>query len=257
MKKRVIYYENELTDEFSEAQITPKVIDGKYNYNGGILRKILRVLIYAIIMHPIAFFYMKCICGHSFVNRKVIKKTKGAFYLYGNHTHPVADAFIPSFTCFPKGTYVIVHPNNVSMPLLGALTPCMGAVPLPGNMEASRNFSNLLKHHAGKGLSVTIYPEAHIWPYYTDIRPFEDKSFTYPVKFDVPAYCITNTYHKKLIGSKPKIRTYVDGPFYPDKSLSVADARKQLRDQIYNTMKERSKNNTAIYVEYIKKSEKI
>ena len=30
--KKVIYYQNELEDEFSEAQITPKRIDGSYDY---------------------------------------------------------------------------------------------------------------------------------------------------------------------------------------------------------------------------------
>lgn len=37
--KKIIYYENELEDEFSEAQITPKRIDGCYDYLGGVWRK--------------------------------------------------------------------------------------------------------------------------------------------------------------------------------------------------------------------------
>ena len=33
MKNRVIYYKDELNDEFSTAKIIPKVIDENYRYN--------------------------------------------------------------------------------------------------------------------------------------------------------------------------------------------------------------------------------
>jgi len=41
-EKKIIYSQNELEDEFSKAQITPKKIDGNYDYLGGVLRKIFR-----------------------------------------------------------------------------------------------------------------------------------------------------------------------------------------------------------------------
>ena len=34
---RVVYYEDELKDEFSEAQIEPRTIDETYDYDGGLL----------------------------------------------------------------------------------------------------------------------------------------------------------------------------------------------------------------------------
>lgn len=76
---------------------------------------------------------------------------------------------------------------------------------------------------------ICIYPEAHIWPYYTGIRPFTEASFRYPVRYDTPVYAFTNVYKKRKHLFTPKITTYVDGPFYPDKTLPVAAARKKLQ----------------------------
>ena len=89
---------------------------------------------------------------------------------------------------------------------------------------------------------MTIYPEAHIWPYYTKIRPFEAVSFKYPVALDVPVYALTNTYHQRKKGSdRVNIITYIDGPFYPDKSLKPKERQQVLRNQVYECMVERSR----------------
>lgn len=102
--------------------------------------------------------------------------------------------------------------------------------------------------------SVTIFPEAHIWPYYTKIRPFGAASFKYPVKLQVPVFCITHCYRKRKFGKRPRIVSFVDGPFYPDQSLPVGEATQKLRDQIYATMCERAeKYSDYAYADYIRK----
>ena len=35
-KRKVIYYENELEDEFAKAKITARRIDESYDYDGGV-----------------------------------------------------------------------------------------------------------------------------------------------------------------------------------------------------------------------------
>jgi len=55
-KRRIIYYENELTDEFSTAVIEAKTIDGDYIYDRkGPIRAFTRFFWYRIIATPIAF----------------------------------------------------------------------------------------------------------------------------------------------------------------------------------------------------------
>ena len=115
-----------------------------------------------------------------------------------------------------------------------------------------KNFLNYIEYRISKNNSITIYPEAHIWPYYTKIRPFKSVSFKYPVKLDKPVFCITNTYQRRK-NDKVQIVSYIDGPFYKDDSLSPKEAQEDLRNRVYEQMVERSKNSNIEVIEYKKK----
>lgn len=256
---RRIYYRDELNDEFSTAVITPRKIDGSYQYDRARgLWHIPRFLCYRLIAVPIAFLYLKLKFGHRIVGRKKLREAKKQpCFIFGNHTQAIADALIPTFVRFPHDAYVIVHPNNVSMPVLGRLTPLMGALPLPDDGAAAKNFSAILQKRVEQKKAIFIYPEAHIWPYFTDIRPFTDKSFFYPVKYGTPVFCFTNTYQKRKWRKTPRIVTFVDGPFYPDAALGSRDARRSLRDEVYQTMTQRATSSNQVVVEYIKQEDNL
>lgn len=256
MESKVVYYDDELKDEFSKAVITPKKIDASYVYDERLSRKIGRFFWYKVIARPLAFMFLKLKYHHKITGREKIKNIskqngKKGFFLYGNHTHFLCDALIPTMVSFPAGAYVIVHPNNVSMPFLGKITPSLGALPLPDDADAARNFMKAVKKRIDDGKSVTIYPEAHIWPYCTWIRAFTEANFRYPIQYGVPAFCFTNTYQKRRFFNTPKIVTYVDGPFYADDGLKGNAAKKNLRDKVYNAMCERSRQNSVELVKYI------
>ena len=165
----------------------------------------------------------------------------------------MADALIPSMISIPKDAYVIVHPNNVSMPVLGKITPSLGAIPLPDDKKAMKNFNKCIEKRVVEKRCITIYPEAHIWPYYTKIRPYQSLSFSYPIHYHTPVFCFTNVYLKRKHSKKPKIVTYIDGPFLSDTSLSMKEQRENLRNKVYAQMVERSKLNTIEVVKYIPK----
>lgn len=253
-KRQVIYYHDEKNEEFSTAQITPKRIDGNYQYDDtGVGKRLSHVIWYRIIARPMAFLFLKIKYHHKIVNKDVLKQVKGqGYFLYGNHTHAIADALIPSMVGFPRDVYVIVHPNNVSMPVLGRITPSLGALPLPDDMAAVRNFTKAVKEKIRQKRCVMIYPEAHIWPYYTKIRPFADTSFRYPVQEKAPVFCLTNTYQKRRFSKTPRIVTYVDGPFFADQQKSAKEQKAMLRQQVYETMVKRSNSNTVTLIEYVK-----
>ncbi len=252
-EKKIIYYKNELEDEFSKAQIEPKVIDGSYSYEGGFWRKVGRIFWYHIVAKPVAYVFMKAKYGHKIIGKELLKTAgKEGFFLYGNHTNEIPDAVIPTLLCMPKSVFVIVHPNNVSMPYLGRVTPSLGALPLPDNMDAGRNFNKAIKNKILKGNVVTIYPEAHIWPFYTGIRPFKDMSFGYPVTNKTKVYCFTNTYQKRKNRKTPRMVTYVDGPFTVDEGLSSKEKKKALRDMVYEAMVKRSENSNVELIKYVK-----
>ncbi len=249
-KQKIIYYQDEQKDEFAEDNITPRTIDGSYRYERSAISCFFW---YRVIAIPLAYLYMKLHFHHKIINRQLLKQAGGeGYFMYGNHTHFLADALIPTMVNMPKAVSVIVNPNNVSMPVLGRITPSLGALPLPDDKDAAKNFLRAIDRRMEKKQCVMIYPEAHIWPYYTDIRPFADTSFRYPVHYGVPVFCLTNTYQKRRFSRKPKIVTYIDGPFYADAGMSAKEQRKQLRDCAYGKMKERAKNNEVILVRYEK-----
>ena len=256
-KRTVIYYEDELNDEFSVAQITPRVIDGSYIYcHDNVWKKFTHFFWYRMVATPIAWLYTKLVFGHRIVGADVLKPYRHrGFFFYGNHTQDIADAFIPNMAVLPKTAYVVVHPNNVSMPYLWKVTPSMGALPLPDDMAAYRNFLAAVERRYRENHALVIYPEAHIWPYYTGIRNFPDKSFHYPVKLDAPCFCFTNTYQKRRFSKEPRIVTYIDGPFFPNKDLPAPKRKQELRDRIYETMCRRARLSTDVRIQYIRKED--
>lgn len=252
---KTVYYTDERNDEFSSAVITPKSIDETYDYTpAGHWWKIKHFIAYRLIAMPIAWGYCKLVLHSTTRNRAVLRKVKGqACFVYGNHTQETADAFLPNLALCPKRVYMIVHPNNVSMPVLGRITPYLGALPLPSNLKAMRNFKEAIAARIQEGSFIMIYPEAHIWPYYTGIRNFPATSMKYPVELDAPSLVLTNIYKKRRFGRKPRVITCLDGPFYPNRALSPRQQAQDLRDRIWQTMVTRSQESDCEYIRYAKK----
>lgn len=251
LEKRIIYYTDERNDEFSAAKIKARPIDGSYRY---VRSRALSFFLYRIVATPLAFLYVKVKYGQKTVGKEKWDAlgSSGAF-LYANHTQADADPLIPNIVRFPGKVYSICHPNNVSIPVVGRLMPYVGAIPLPDGMAAYRNFISCIDRRIAEKSVVCIYPEAHIWPYYTKIRNFPDTSFTYPCRNNTPVYCFTNTYVARKHRKKPKIVTYLDGPFLPDPSLPPKQRAAALRDAVYNVMRDRALLSDTEYIQYIKK----
>lgn len=253
-KPRVIFYHDELNDEFSTAVIKARKIDGNYNYGtSSALWKLAHFFVYRVLAIPCAWLYLKIVWRHKIVNKSVMKPfLRGSFFLYGNHTSTTFDPLVPAFVSFPRAAFVIVHPANVSIPFVGRLLPFAGALPLPDTFGATKNFMGALQLRVSELSSVAIYPEAHIWPYCTKIRNFSEASFSYPVRFGTPVFSFTNTYQKSRFSKRPRIVTYVDGPFFPDETLGRKLAVKKLRDEVHAKMTERSLMSDVEIIKYVR-----
>ena len=113
-KRKIIYYTDELNEEFSLAKITPKKIDGSYTYcYDTAFKRFTHFFWYRVVATPIAFLYTKIAFRHKIVGKQILRayKNKG-YFMYGNHTQDIADAFIPNMLNIPQDNYIIVHPNN-------------------------------------------------------------------------------------------------------------------------------------------------
>lgn len=255
MKQKVLYYSDELNDELAPATIQSRVIDEKFKYKKGLIWNVCSLFIQNVLSMPIKWGYLRIKFRHKFVGKEKLKECKNqGYFMYANHTQPFADTFIPSNPIYPKRNYFIVNPENVSMKILGNSVQMLGAIPIPCNKKAMKNFLEAIEKNIKNKHSITIYPEAHIWPYYTKIRSFKDVSFKYPVQLETPVFCMTNTYQKYGKNQdKIQIVTYIDGPFFTNKILNKKEQQKDLRDRVYKCMAERSKNSNVEYIKYIKK----
>ncbi len=252
--RKTIYYTDELKDEFSRADITPRVIDVNFKYFHGRCWDVCSWLVQNVFSMPIKILYQKLKFHLKYVGKEKLRECeRKGYFIYGNHTQPFADTFIPSVANYPHRNFFIVNPENVSMPGMHTLVELLGAIPIPSDMGGMKNFVKSVEDKIKRGYSVTIYPEAHIWPYYIGIRPFTAVSFQYPVKLNCPVYAVTNTYHeRKGKPGKVDIVTYVDGPFYPDESLKPKARQQALRDRVYQCMVERSHESDFEKIQYRK-----
>lgn len=258
--EKVYYYSDELNDEFSGVTRKTVTVDQNYVYRPkSFLWNFFAFIMYRIIMTPVAYFYCKLKFHLKIVNKKVLKLArdengkKQSFFFYGNHTQIPGDGYIPNVITCPTDCGIIVNADNISLPGTQNFMKMIGAVPIPNQLAGMRNFTAYLNKLASTKKAVVIYPEAHIWPYYTKIRPFKSDSFRFPISYGLKTFCFTVTYQRRKNSTKPNITVFVDGPFEADKTLSKKQAIEDLRNKVYNCMVERSVNSTYEYVKYVEK----
>ena len=76
-KEKIIYYTDELNDEFSTAKITPRVIDEKYKYiHKNPLWNITSFILQNIISMPIKILYSKIKFRIQFIGKEKLKPYK-------------------------------------------------------------------------------------------------------------------------------------------------------------------------------------
>ncbi|MBQ9267806.1 MAG: 1-acyl-sn-glycerol-3-phosphate acyltransferase [Clostridia bacterium] len=258
-EQKVVYYRDENTDDFVSKDYTDIKIDEKYQYlHKNLFWNVASFILYRIIATPIAYLYLKLKFRIQFVGREKLKTTgdKG-YFLYVNHTQMIGDAFLPTIATFYRKAYVIVHPDNVSIPFWGHFIKMLGPLPLPSNVQAWKNFVNAIDKIIEKKQVVTIYPEAHVWNYYTGIRNYSDATFRYPAKDGADCFAATVTYQKRRKSEKPRMVVYIDGPFQASNSENLRMRQEELRDKVYNVMCERAKNSNVEYIKYEKIKEEV
>jgi 1-acyl-sn-glycerol-3-phosphate acyltransferase len=254
--EKTVYYTDELTDDFSG--MTPKnlFIPASYPYiHKNIFYRLCSFVAYRLILTPIAFGHKVFGLHQKIVNKSVLKPyAHQGYFLFGNHTNQLGGGFTPSMVCFPKKVYLLVNSDNVAVKGLSTLFKMGGALPLPSTLEGMIPFMNAIEKRLDQGCAIGIYPEAHIWPYCTTIRPFKPVSFKYAVKYDVPVFCFTDCYKQRRFSKKPRTVTYVDGPFFVNKALPVGEQHVDLRNQVYEAMVARaSRESTYAVIRYVKK----
>lgn len=239
--KKTVYYSDPLNDDFAGTKISRKKVDGDFPFvRSGLLWRIFSSFLYYLVAVPVVWVYTRLVMGMKIKNRRVLRKLKKTgFFLYGNHTQ-LLDPLIPPMVTFPKRAYTVANPDAVSIRFLKNIVMMLGAIPLPTSFSGMQRFLSAVEARCAGKNGIAIYPEAHVWPYYTGIRPFRSASFRYPAKLGVPAIAMVTTYRRRrgllrLFG-RPAVTVTLSEPFYPDRTLGTREAQERLCRDVYDFM---------------------
>ena len=257
MKQKTFYYSDPVNDDFGETNIDTKPTPENYEYiSRSPVFNFFAFIVYRLIARPLTYLYIKFAYHHRYVNKAALKSVgrEGCFF-YGNHTLYAGDAFIPNHMTRKKN-YIAANPDVISIPGIRTLVKMLGALPLPCTVKGAVRYSSAVAELIGKGNTVTIYPEAHVWPFYTGIRPFKPDPFSLPVSNDAACFSFTNVFlkSKNPLVKRPVVKTYINGPFYPDSSLLKKERIEDLRNRVYESMVyEATKQEQYVTYKYIEK----
>lgn len=239
-KQKIVYYSDPLNDDFAGTNIKPRPFPERFKYvhKVNFIWKFFEFIFYYLIALPILWCVAKIGYGVKVKGKKNLRglRTKG-YFLYGNHTQ-IADAWL--MQCFgiaPKRGYVLADQSAINMPAIRWLVMMLGCLPIP-DLAHKDDFEEAIAYRIKQRRAVIIYPEAHIWPYATHIRPYSNDSFVYPAELGAPtvAFCVTYRKSKLFPHGHPLMTVHVSRPFYPDMTKSIPERKKALRDACYDFM---------------------
>lgn len=259
MKRKVFYYKDEVNEDFAELPLERPKIDENYKFiRSNKINNFFSAILYYGICKPV----LSLICifaGIKVVNKKNMKQfRKKPVFIYANHTS-YYDAFvIQAFVGGWKRTNIIGYSDTTKIPVAKNIARASGYLPIPSTLKGTQKLMEAIEHYTKLYQSILIYPEAHIWPTYTKIRPFVKTSFHYPAKLRLPIIPIVTVYRKSKISNNPKMTLVVGEPIYPVETYNDAQNKQYLRDQCYEQMcKISSSYNQYEFHKFIKKDEEV
>lgn len=238
--------------DFSESKQQDYKLPNDYKWiNRKLSFRVISAILYPFII-LFVFCYQKIYAHAKIVNKKALKKAKkSGYFIYSSHTQVFGDVVNHFITTFPKRPYLICSPANLGIVAVGKYLPLAGALPIPDNIHQLQSFNAAVKTRIQQGHPVITYPEAHVWPWYTGIRPMSLAAFHFPATIDAPVFVATTTYQKSIFHKKPKITIYIDGPIQYNHSLPRKEKMQTIKQKVEKTMNNyAAKYNTYTYIEY-------
>lgn len=248
-KSRTIYYSDELNDDFDEVGLKRPPVPKNYRY----LRKfhVSSWLAYYFFARPIMGLWC-FFAGIKVKGKEHLKPLrKKGYFLYSNHV-AISDVWKFSSYALWKRVNIIGYSDTLSIKGIRPLTRAFGYLPIPDDIDNMLKLKKAINTLVNKKEVVLIYPEAHIWPYYTKIRNFKDVSFIYPAEMNKPVVPAVTIWRGKP-NKKPKQTIIFGKPIYPQEDLTPLENKKYLHDECLLQMKEiASKYPQVEYIKYIK-----
>ncbi len=239
-KQKTFIYKDELTDDFGGTVKRRRQLPKNYRYPMNFLTRVASFVLYRLIARPFAYLYMKIKFGLKIKNKRLLRRHRGGALIFSNHTLLCGDAFLSNLLSVGRRNFIVTGSDASSLTPLLWIMKCVGNIPLGTDVRQSREMMRQMERELRRGHTVTLFPEAHVWPYYRGVRKFPSDTARMASLFSVPVFSLSVCYTKRRLLKTPRVTAYLDGPFYPDMTLSRAERAERLRDAVYHTMLRRT-----------------
>ena len=183
-------------------------------------------------------------------NRKLLRKTmkKGCITI-ANHIYD-EDYVTIRTALLPRLGYISMWRNN-HLRRIGWMIRLTGSIPVPKNdPSATLSMMRAVDQCLQDGNWFHIYPEASMFYYYQDVRPFVDGAFVFAVRNNKPIFPLAFSYrpakglYKLWKGKKPLINLSFGEPIYPNKDLPMREAIADLNQRCHAAVKKLMEDHT-------------
>lgn len=253
-KTKKIYWSDEINDDFDKICLPRPSVPSNYKYcRTNPINNFFSGILYYVIAKPLVGLFL-ILEGIKYKNRQALNKTKGkGAFIFSNH---VSFSDVIKFQPFSrKRVNILGYSDTLSMPIVRNICRSLGYLPLPfvDNLDNIKKLEEAFDFYINKKKQhVLIYPEAHIWPYYTKIRNFKFSSFIYPAKCKAPVIPAVTIWKESKFFHRPKQTIIFGNPIFPLEQYSDLENRDYLYSRCLEEMKKISESYKQFeYIEYI------
>lgn len=235
-------------DKIDGHMIDPKQIrnvslDGDYPFyrTSKLFRFFQNVMncLFCIVAIPIASLrYGLKVKGRKNIRGEFAKQIKNGFVTTCNHVFDW-DYLCVRASMFPRRGYFLVWINN-HYSKLGKLMRVTGSIPIPYCYEGLKKFDRDIKDMLHEKRWFHVYPEASMWYYEEDIRPYKNGTFTIAYDNNVPVVPLAISYRPAKGIFKlwkrhgyPCVTISIGKPEWPNLSLARKDSIAELNNRVH------------------------
>lgn len=195
-------------------------VDKNYRFvNQNAFFRLASSFVFYVIAIPFLTVVSRLFFGLKITGKKNFRFLKGGAVTVTNHVHYL-DSPMVACTLFPRRPFFATLKSNFEIPVIRRLVRLLGGVPIPESPKALHAFMESMRRELVKGRIVHFYPEASLWPWADNIRPFKNGAFHLAVKSNVPVVPMVFTFRDakwpvSIWRKKPLITMKIGEPEYP------------------------------------------
>ncbi len=218
-------------------------VDRNYRFvNRNVFFRIGSTLLFYLIALPLLDIASKLFFGLKIEGKRNMRYLKGGAVTVTNHIH-VLDSPMVACCLFPRKPFFAALKSNFEIPVIRHLVRLLGGVPIPESPKALHAFMESMRKELEQGHIVHFYPEASLWPWHDELRPFRNGAFQLAVKSGVPVIPMVFTYRKPgafrgKLRKKPLITLRIGEPAYPNELGTERSRVLEMRTAVRRTMEE-------------------